>query len=113
MVVTPSEKTISRHAAPDGEGLSGELIAILHQQISLAKNGQASQAADLSEQIDRLLQGADRRELGRIWAQGPIKKLFDELCLILVAARSEVADELRKVRTGKHSVRAYIGSSRR
>ena len=113
MAITSRESTMCTGAASDGEDLSGELLAILRRQISLAKNGKVAEAIVLAEKIDRLLHRADRQELGRIWAQGPIKSLYDEFCLILGVARSEVANELERVRTGKHSLRAYAGISHR
>ena len=113
MGITSRESAVCSEAVPDGENLSGELLAILRQQISLAKKGKVSEAIVLAEKTDRLLQRADRRELGRIWAQGPVRNLYDELCLILDVARRGAADELGRVRMGKNSLRAYASNSRR
>ncbi len=112
MATTPQENTVSCEAASDGECLSSQLFAILSEQISLAKRGKVDEVVTLAGKIDQLLCRADRKQLEKIWAKGPIRGLYDELCLILSAARGEVAGELAAVRKGRNSLRAYKNVSR-
>ncbi len=111
MATTPQENRVSCEAASDSEYLSGQLFAVLSEQISLAKRGKVDEVLTLVGKIDELLCRADRKQLEKIWAKGSIRGLYDELCLILRAARGEVAGELAGVRKGRKSLRAYKDAS--
>ena len=88
------------------------LLAMLSEQISLARSGKIEAVETLAGEIDRILGRADRKQLERIRPQrSRIEGLHRELCLMLGAARREVADELGRVRTGKNSLRAYKNAS--
>lgn len=111
--MTSRKNTTCIEAASDGEILSSQLFAILSRQVSLARRGKVDEVLTLAGKIDRLLSRANRKHLEKIWAKSAIRSLYDELCLILGAAKHEVADELERVRKGKSSLRAYKGVSRR
>ena len=106
MAITPHENTRS------GESLSSQLTAILSRQFSLARVGKLDEVLILADKVDQLLSRADRKQLETIWAEGPIRGLYDQLCLMLTAAKHEAADELKGIRKGKTSLRAYKGISR-
>lgn len=112
MSTTYRENTTCSDTTPDTEDLSGTLLAMLSEQVSLARKGKVEAVLTLAGKIDRLLRRADRKQLERIRPQRDrIQSLHNELCLMLGAARREVADELGRVRTGKNSLRAYKNAS--
>ena len=106
MTVTPHD-----NMSP-GESLSGQLLEILNQQLSLARTGKLDEAMALADEVDLLLSRADRKQLEKIWTEGPIRGLHDQLCLMISVAKNEAANELKGVRKGKNSLRAYKGASR-
>ena len=104
--------TTSSETTSDTEDMSGRLLAMLSEQVSLAKSGNVEGVLQLAEKIDRLLHQAGPGDLERIHAQqGQIQSLHNELCLVYGSARREVADELGRIRTGKSLLRAYKDSS--
>ena len=112
MATTPQESTVSREAGSDGEYLSSQLLAILSQQVALARRGKVDEVLELADKIDQLLRQANRKHLEMIWAKGPARGMYDELCFILGAAKCKTAGEMEGVRKGKNSLRAYKNASR-
>lgn len=113
MATTTQPNTVSSEAASGGESLSSQLFEILSRQISLARSGKLDEVLTLADETDQLLSRADLKQIESVWTKGPIKDLYDELRLILCAAKREAADELEGVRKGKTSLRAYKSASRR
>jgi len=108
MSINYQERRAYGETSSGGEDLSGNLLAMLTEQVSLARNGKVEGVLTLAGKIDRMLHRADHRQLERIWTQrGPVRKLHNELCLMFGAAKREVADELGRLRTGKNLLQAY------
>ena len=112
MITSPQESTGFGEAAFDGEYLSSQLSAILSRQLALARGGKLDEVMTLAGEIDQLLSRADHKQLERIWTEGSIRGLYDELGLIIGTAKQETAEELKRIKKGKNSLRAYKGISR-
>ena len=107
MLMTPDENAVP------GESPAGRLFAILSEQVSLARRGKLGEAMELAGEADQILSRANREQLEKIWSETPIRGLYDELCLMIAAAKSQAAGELAKTRNGKRTMRAYKDISRR
>ena len=103
MTVTPHESTTP------GESLGNRLLALLNQQVALARTGKIEQAMALADEVDQLLSHADPKQLKQISSAGPIRALHDELRLMITLAKNESADSLKGINKGKTSLRAYKG----
>jgi len=112
MPITPQKTTGSGEAAIDGEYLSSQLSELLSRQLALARRGKLDEVMTLAGSVDQLLSQANRKQLEKIWTEGSIRGLYDEIRLILGAAKGEVATELAGIRKGRNSLRAYKGISR-
>ncbi len=90
-----------------------ELQTLLEEQVSLARNGKHEEVESLVARVDELLtELSDCPMLLRDNEQCErIRQLYNELCLMLTAQKSELAGRLRKIQTGKNSLRAYRDAS--
>jgi hypothetical protein len=112
MATIPQESTACSEATSDSESLSSQLLAMLNQQLSLARTGKMDEVMTSADKVDQLLSRADRKQLEKIRSDSSIRGLYDQLCLTVGAAKQETAAELERIRKGKNSLRAYKGISR-
>ena len=93
----------------DDEKMLEELRSLLAEQVRLAGNGRLEEVSSLMPRVEELLSLASaspstNRDDEKVKL---IVNLYKELCLKLAAEKSELADQLKKMQTGKRSLRAY------
>lgn len=107
MTTTNRQNSISI-ATDSGRGtLSSQLLAILTQQVELARAGKLDEVMTLAGKVDELLHHADPKELQSALADGAVRALHDKLSLMIGAAKSDAAREMEKVGKGRNSLQAY------
>ena len=87
--------------------LSDQVVAILNQQISLVKSGKLDEAMGLADKVDQLLSRADQTQLKQISDEGEVRRLHDELYLMIGIAKTEASAELKGLHKGKNILRVY------
>ena len=107
------ENTTNAATTADGEKLLTELQTLLEKQVSLARNGKTEEVSSLIARVGELLAELSARpSLLRDNKQCEcIRRLYKELCLMFTAQKSELAERLKKMPTGKNSLRAYRNGS--
>jgi len=87
-----------------------ELQTLLAEQLSLAGKGQFEQIAAMMPRVEHYLSEASTCESpeGNEEAADRIRELYDQLRLVLAATKQELWQDLRKIRLGRSSVRAYL-----
>ncbi|MCK4625640.1 MAG: hypothetical protein KAV00_10045 [Phycisphaerae bacterium] len=90
-----------------------ELQDLLEEQVRFARNGKAEEVSSLMTRVDELLAELSAcPSLPRDNEQCEhIRRLYNELCLMLTAQKSELSERLKKMHTGKNSLRAYRSAS--
>ena len=93
----------------------GELVATLYHllegQLAAGREGDLSRVEQLGEQANAVVAGIARNggDLSAVLGTrgGDVKRLYDELILMLQAERSDVQGKLKKVRQVKRAAGAY------
>ena len=97
---------------PDGNGPKtlSELLDLLAKQLRLAKNGELEKVDLLSGRVEKLLDELSRFAvpIDQTTAQR-IRQLYNALCLVFAAEKTELAERLNRMRKGKTSLCAYKG----
>lgn len=107
------ENTTNATSTADGEKLLTELRTMLEKQVSLARNGKLEEVSSLIARVgDLLAEPSACPSLPRDNEQCEcIRRLYNEVCLILTVQKNEIAERLQKIQTGKNSLRAYRNTS--
>ena len=89
--------------------LLSELQALLEKQVRLAKNGKLQELSSLAAKLEALLvEASSAPSLPRNSEKAEhIRRLYNELCLILTTEKSDLAGRLKKMQKGKNSLQAY------
>ncbi len=91
-----------------------ELQSLLEKQIELARQGNINGIEALSKQAGSLVEKISRfgffESSEFIIQREQLRKLYQDICLTLIAQQAETTKELRRVRNGKKTVAAYRGN---
>lgn len=97
--------------SPEDKKLVNKLIALLQNQLELARHGHVALVEQVTEQLDPITQQIgnigllDLPEFNQCRQQ--IGRLYDDLRLILSTRRDEIANQMKHVRTGKKTLNTY------
>ncbi len=85
-----------------------ELLDLLAKQLRLAKNGELEKVDLLSGRVEKLLDELSRFAvpIDQTTARR-IRQLYNALCLVFAAEKTELAERLNRMRKGKTSLCAY------
>lgn len=95
----------------DAKPLLDELQALLEKQVRVARQGDLATMAVLTEEADAVV-----AKVVRLGVNGTpeferrrsvLESLFDTLSLVLTTARSDVHDEIKRMRRGKNVLGIY------
>ena len=103
------ENTTDANSPIDGEKLLTELQTLLARQVRLAKDGKLQEVSSLAARLEALLaEASSAPSLPRNGEKAEhIRRLYNELCLILTTEKSDLAGKLEKMQRGKNSLQAY------
>ena len=100
------------HPSADNAGCLQELERLLRRQVELARQGSLEELSASSGRLEELLA---RLPAGAVAASASscrtVRRLYEELCLILATRKAEVGRRLKEMGAGKACLRAYRGNS--
>ncbi len=103
------ENTADTTPSTDGEILLMELQTLLERQVRLARDGKLREVSSLAAKLETLLSEASSYPSPSQNSEKAehIRRLYNELCLILTTEKSDLAGKLKKMQKGKNSLQAY------
>ena len=95
----------------DAKPLLDELQGLLERQVRVARQGNLATMAVLMEEADAVVAKVVRLGVNSTpefeQRRGALESLFDTLSLVLTTARSDVDDEIKRMRRGKNVLGTY------
>jgi hypothetical protein len=107
--------THNTNIAPDKQiHLLNDLQNLLEKQIEMAQQGNIRDIEVLSKRTESLVRKITQTGITKLvefeTRQEQLQKLYKSLCLALAAQKTNVSEELSRVRKGKKTVAAYRNS---
>ena len=111
MSAAPSQARHRDEGLGDARPLLDELQALLEKQVRAARQGNLATVAALMGEADAVVAKVVRLEVNGTpefeQRRGALERLFDTLSLVLTTARSDVDDEIKRMRRGKKVLGIY------
>lgn len=97
--------------------LLDKLQTVLQKQIRLARQGDVSNAESLARQAGLLMEKVTESGVLELTEfknhRQKLQSLYKNLCLTIAAQKTEIADQLSRVRKGRKTIGAYRNVGRR